>query len=139
MTLSSPADVLRPTEKVSSVTRCALKNRPDRIRIPTQGIIDPVEAPAPESTAMDKTDLIKQKYRHIWKAQIDTENALRAMREEGASPYDCMTALRVFMGMPRADAKSTVHHSGAWADMKDIEGPRDSLLEALDEDNKAVY
>jgi hypothetical protein len=86
---------------------------------------------------MDKTDLIKQKYRHLWKAHGDNESALRAMRDDGASPYEGMMALRVFMGMTRADAISTVHHSGAWADIKD-KGPRDSLLEESESDNTAA-
>jgi hypothetical protein len=48
-----------------------------------------------------------------------TDDALAELRASGASIVECIVAVRSFRRCDLAEAKTVVHHSPAWADMRE--------------------
>jgi hypothetical protein len=55
----------------------------------------------------------------LWQAGERWDAILGSLRAEGFSKVDCIKATVDQLRLPLGDAKRIVHHSAAWADVKD--------------------
>lgn len=58
------------------------------------------------------------------------EDVLEALRERSSSIIDSMKVVRDVMGLPMHEAKSVVHNSRAWSDLRDEHGEFHERAEA---------